>query len=129
MSYEKIPNNKRSPTAVHFYRIAYRDTHQVMVRFSRGVMEKAGWKPGDKVDVEFDDRKKRLRITKTRGGSFTIGTKGRALGARPTLGQVRWALREGRPDITGTFHTENWTYRHTDHALVINTGDNMRKTA
>jgi hypothetical protein len=129
MSYEKIPNKRRSPTAIHFYRIAYRDTHQVMVRLSRGVMDKAGWRPGDKVDVEFDDRKKRLRITKSGSGSFTIGTKGKATKREGVLGQVRWALREGRPDIDGTFHTESWSYRTTDNALVINTGPKMRRIA
>ena len=115
-----------SGRSISFYRLAYRDSHHVMVRLPRGALERAGWCVGDQVNVEFDAHKGRLRLTRHHNGSFKIGGKSKSRNGDQAEGRLRWAALNGRPDIDKRFATDDWRYRKTDDAIIINTNDNMR---
>lgn len=115
--------------SISFYRLAYRNSHQVMVRLPRGALERAGWGVGDQVNVEFDPHKGRLRLTRCNRGAFKIGGKSKSLPGDQTEGRLRWAARAGRPDIEERFATDDWMYRTTDDAIVINVDQQMRTAA
>lgn len=118
-----------SGRSISFYRLAYRNSHQIMVRLPRGALERAGWGVGDQINVEFDAHKGRLRLTRCQTGSFKIGGKSKSREGDQTEGRLRWAARNGRPDIAQRFATDDWRYRKTDDAIIINTDNKMRTNA
>lgn len=126
MGYHAIePGAANDGRSISFYRLAYRNSHQVMVRLPRATLERAGWRVGDLVNVEFDSHKGRLRLTRSINGSFKIGGKSKSRPGDQTEGRLRWAARIGRPDIAERFATDDWSYRKTDDAVIINTKTQM----
>jgi hypothetical protein len=98
-----------------------------MVRLPRAALERSSWGVGDKVNVEFDAKVGRLRLTRSTTGAFKIGGKSKNKKGDQTEGRLRWSARTGRPDIQERFITEEWNYRKTDDAIIINTKNRMHE--
>lgn len=129
--YKPIQARGQEPSrAIGLYLLSYRENaDQIMVRLPRGTLLATGWKVGDKVDVEFDRHKQRLRLTRKRHGAFKIGGKGKTKKGSQREGRLRWIAQPGRPTIREAFSTENWMHRTTDDAIVINVKNQMEIAA
>lgn len=133
MTYTKMhPAERKGKALTPSFHIAItpiKTTHRkdgVLVRLTRGVLEEVNWFVGDRVNVEFDNHSKRLKLSRRKGdiGGFIIAGKNSTRAGGQKEGRIRWSVLFGRPYAKKPLITDRWHHRKKEDAIVV-TARNM----